>query len=586
MCGFLCIVTREPVAQAVDLARLDPNVLRHRGPDSAGALLFPHAYVRHWRLSVVDLSDDGNQPYGSGTSRLIYNGEIYDYADVAAQLSLPVRGDTALLYELCRRGTDQAQLRRVRGFYSYVYLSENGLTVSGSRDPFGKKPLFYHINDAAGVAVFASEEQAILDVLPTRPVDFSAVAEYLVYKQLFYGRTFFSGIKQLAPGARFQLDVSRWTFSVDREWSEYYDAPAAKVFSLGPRPDARASDRTVSLASVVGDALRDSVELRIPREVPATMALSGGVDSALIASVASRIPSSEGICQYVTIGFDVPASDESERATAIARALGLASKHIVVPFVQRDLLVHLERCIAQASAPLEHPHYLSYHVLCASAAQYAKVLITGEGADELFMGYDHYRTPGASFAFREYLAPDDEHQFDIAGGGPRPFDDIRRRAAVWNLRQRALASRMSSREAELKSHLLTLLARNDKMGMAHSVEIRAPFLDRTMLEIAMALSDAELVVDGRPKQVLTHLFASRFPTMSIADKKVGFRVPFDEVFTAERHQGPLRDYCELAARALLSECGLRMRSSPPMSPRLGWSMLNIGIFLDSHGYRS
>src|SRR5258708_388155 len=160
MCGFLCVVTRGPLREGLDVQGLNRDVLRHRGPDSSGELLFPHAFVRHWRLSIVDLSRNSNQPYGDGQSWLIYNAEIYIYAEVASRLSLSVTGDTPLVYELCKQGIDARELQRARGFYSYLYLSDDGRSLSGARDPFGKKPLFYSIDNDVGVAVFASEEAA------------------------------------------------------------------------------------------------------------------------------------------------------------------------------------------------------------------------------------------------------------------------------------------------------------------------------------------------------------------------------------------------------------------------------------------
>lgn len=585
MCGFLCVVTRAPLTEAIDLGRLDGDVLRHRGPDSSGEIVFPHAYVRHWRLSVVDLSQGSSQPYGSGDSRLIYNGEIYNYEELAARSSLQVSGDTPLLYELCRHGVERRELVWARGFYSYLYLTENGLRLSGGRDPFGKKPLFYHVDDAAGIAVFASEEKAIVDCLAARRIDFSAVAQYLLYKQVFHGQTFFSDIAQLAPGAWFEFDVRRWAFSVDRSWSDYYELPSAEVFALQPRADVREALDARRLDALVAAELSASVSLRIPREVSACVALSGGVDSALIADSVIQLSLLEHLSQFVTVGFEEPGCDESTRAVAIADALSVAGLHAIVPFPQQEFVSLLTRCIEAASAPLEHPHYLSYYVLCRYAATLSKVLITGEGADELFMGYEHYRAAGASFAFREYLLRDDESSF-TSGGAGLAFDGIRRDAGIGPLRSRAVSSRFQSRDGELKSHLLTLLARNDKMGMVNSVEIRAPFLDRRIMEVAMAMSDADLVVNGAPKQVLKQLFASAFPHTAPQEEKIGFRVPFDEMFLAGRDRGPLRDYCELAARALRAECGLQLRSAESISARLGWSLLNVGVFLDTHGYTS
>jgi asparagine synthetase B (glutamine-hydrolysing) len=200
------------------------------------------------------------------------------------------------------------------------------------------------------------------------------------------------------------------------------------------------------------------------------------------------------------------------------------------------------------------------------------------------MGYDHYSRPGESFAFREYLLEEDERRFASDSPGDRAFDAVRRVAAVADFRARALSSRALSREYELKTHLLTLLSRNDKMGMAHSVEIRAPFLDRQMIQLALALPESELVVAGSAKHVLKRMFASRFPGIGVPERKIGFRVPFDEMFVAGRGRGDIRGYCEMAARALHRECGLRLTMPDTITPRLGWSLVNIGIFLETQGY--
>ena len=586
MCGFLCVVSRQPLGGTVHLHGLNKDVLRHRGPDSSGEVRLQHALVRHWRLSIVDLSETSSQPYGDGRSWLIYNGEIYNYEELASRLSLRVPGDTPLLYELCKRGIETQELKRARGFYSYLYLSENGTQLSGARDPFGKKPLFYHVNDDAGIAVFASEEKAILDCVGRVSIDFASLSQYLLYKQMFHGATCFKGITQLPPGAGFRFDARAWTMSVDRDWDGYYRMPAAEVLAADPDEDVRKAAHDGQLESLVYQRLRESLVLRVPRDVSACVALSGGVDSSLIARLTVETASLDHISQFVTVAFSEPGCDESARAAAIAATLSLAGKHSVVPFQEREMLASLKRCVAHASSPLEHPHYLSYDLLCAYSQQFAKVLITGEGADELFMGYDHYLTPGKSFAFREYLLPEDEALFGGARSGTKPFDAIRRAAGVDPLRATALSARPLSRELELKSHLLTLLSRNDKMGMAHSVEIRAPFLDREMVRLALALSDADLIVDGSTKVVLKRLFASRFPAIATQQKKIGFRVPFDEMFLAQRGRGEVRDHCETAARALRDECGLQLSAPESIVPRLGWSLLNIGIFLDTQGYHA
>ena len=582
MCGFVCVVTRAPLQATLDEPYFDRGILRHRGPDSSNEIVLDHAYIRHWRLSIVDLSAGSDQPYGDQDSWLLYNGEIYNHQTLAASLSIDVRGDTAFLYDVCKRGVEREQLKKVRGFYSYLYIAGQGSVLTGARDPFGKKPLYYYVDDARGIAAFASEEKAIVDCLKTSEIDFGSICQYLLYKSVFHGHTYFNRIRQLAPGARFSFDARTWSFSMEYDWTTYYQMAAAEVFSVKEADDTRVTAH--GLQRSVSDTLGESIAIRIPDEVSACVALSGGIDSSLLAHFAAEAPTLEHISRFVTIGFQESSCDESLRAAAIAEYLSLADKHSIVQFRDDRMLEYIKVCIANASAPLEHPHYLSYYLLCQAAAEFSKVLLTGEGADELFMGYEHYSQRGTSFAFREYLAADDENGFAGSTSGTQPFDFIRNASRIGTLRQLAVSSPMLSREYELKTHLISLLERNDKMGMANSVEVRAPFLDREMLGLCLKLSDTDLVVDGEPKHVLKELFAERFPGMRIPSRKIGFRVPFDDVFARAGTGSAMRDYCGLAARALGQECGLRLASVDAISPRLGWSLLNIGVFLDVHGY--
>ena len=573
MCGFLCVATRRPLAESAQPSRWRRDILQHRGPDSFGERAFDHAFVRHWRLSIVDLSNESSQPYGRDDGWLIYNGEIYDWMDIAAREGVAASGDTPLVHALCARGRDAAALERARGFYAYVFLTDGGRRMRGGRDPFGKKPLYYAIDDERGIAAFASEERAILDVIEDRRHDAQGLSEYFLYKQAFRGRTAFAQISQLPPGAQFEFDTARWTLHVDRTWDAYYAMPAAEVFTLDDEP---ALD-TASVAERVDAELRGAMEIRIPRDVRASVALSGGVDSTLIAADAMQSRLADQIARFITIGFDDPASDESARARAIAAALRVTDRHTVVPYAQGSVVSDLERCIAHAGAPLEHPHALSYDRLSAAAAQYAKVLITGEGADELFLGYAHYAGEGASFAFREYLTAEEEGEYRAAAGD-RPFDAIRAAANVAHLRGRALSSHSASRELELKSHLLTLLTRNDKMGMAHSVEIRAPFLDRRVLRVALALSPEFLATAGQTKRVIKRLFEARFPTLEPPARKIGFRVPFDEAFLGGPERERLRDYVAVGVEVIARIAGLRRIDPARVSPRMAWPLINLGIF--------
>ena len=215
---------------------------------------------------------------------------------------------------------------------------------------------------------------------------------------------------------------------------------------------------------------------------------------------------------------------------------------------------------------------MAYYVLCAAVRKSGKVLITGEGADELFFGYSHYQNGfSGSFAFRPFLEID-----QYVDGDTMALMALFNRER--SLREAALTNPDRSRDLEIKTHLTSLLKRNDRMSMANSVEIRAPFLDIGLLYRVLALSDDKLIA-GR-KAFLSQYVQKRLRNFQPDGEKIGFHVPFDAWFASQRKSD---DICALISRAqqyFVDKFALSLRSDQALEGRLGWVLCNIGLFLE------
>lgn len=571
MCGFVCVIRRRPHL-SVGRTVIPEGLLQHRGPDHTAEVISGHVAIRHWRLSIVDLSHHSDQPIEDGEGIFVYNGELYDYAELGARFGVIEKGDTRTFLALLGKPGGYEAIRQASGFYSFLRYSRRENKLVGGRDHFGKKPLLYYVDP--DIAVFASEERGMLPFLPRVVINRQALGEYLVYKSRFFGNTYIEGVRELAPGASFVFDIDGWTLTESERWDQYYESSLLDRY----RPTTGAAPLTSSIEVIEAACkaqLEEAVRRRLKCDVPTQIALSGGADSAAITTLSMHSDLATNVLRAVTIEFR-QGFDETKRARLVATSLGVP--HHAVCFDGGTLLGQMRRAVRAMTAPLDHPHSLAYLRMCEEVRREGKVLLTGEGADELFFGYRHYENfSGESFAFREYLKPEDEALF-LGRSERGAFAGIREKAGVVAIRAKATGSVIASRELELKTHLLSLLRRNDSMSMEHSVEIRAPFLDPALLKLALSGPAAAQI--GRGKQFVRDIVYNRLPALPPFETKNGFRVPFDEnygrMITSEEGAHWLR----LAITMLAEELGLLVDPAAELPPRLGWSLLNIGCFLD------
>ena len=555
MCGIAGFIAADRAADAGVLNQMLARIA-HRGPDGQGTFIEGAAALGHCRLAIIDL-DGGAQPLYSEDDRLVlvFNGEIYNYRFLTAELTalghtFATRTDS----EVVLHGWEQwgrELLPRLRGMFAFALWDRRADTLVCARDMFGIKPLYY-CRCADGTFLFGSEIKAFLDH-PSFEKRLNA-AQLPLYLSCQYspgGDTFFAGVQKLLPGhfLTFSDGIVRTT-----RWVQ----PA---FVPGDAPASPAEIEAV---------LRGSVEAHKIADVEVAGFLSGGVDSGLLTALAMPQRS-------YTISYAEPKYDESFPAQALARNLGIRNRvrrispgefWDAVPAVQ----YHMDEPLADAAA-------VALYFLNREAAKDVKVVLSGEGADELFGGYNIYRDPftarwydrlppwlraglgaaasllpparGVNFLVRRGMSLEERYfgptalfnerekrrlLADYAGDG----DPMFLTEAIWDATD-GLDPVTRMQQVDLNLWLTgDILLKADKMSMAHSLELRVPFLDREVWALAAALPAAAKADARTTKIALRRAAARTLPAASAARKKLGFPVPVRDWLRQEPYTSRVR----------------------------------------------
>ena len=554
MCGIAGIRLSEPAGLDLAEEQLDRMLARlaHRGPDDAGVWSDRPAGVLlgHRRLSVIDISPLGHQPMVSGDGRLaiVFNGEIYNYLELRRDLEqrgvrFASTSDTeVLLYGYREWG--ETVVDRLVGMYAFAIWDAATDRLFLARDRAGEKPLYY-ATGPWGFA-FASEVGALTE-LPgvTDAIDSEALSLYLQYQYVPAPYSIYRNVRKLPPGHAMRVEGGRATV-----WRYWDPVPLA----LGPRLAISEADALTELESL----LRTAVRGQMIADVPLGAFLSGGIDSTAVVSLMvelSTIP-----VRTFTVGFDVPAFDESKHAGAVAKILG--TDHTVEYLTERDALELIPEMPRMYGEPFADSSALPTHLVSRTARRHVTVSLSGDGGDEALGGYERY------------------HQLAIASlvAGPRsPFrlakpalalmpGKLGRAAALLSLPQIEVYRRLVStfaaadvrslvgrtiplaeferawssaagrpvRQRAMLADLLTylpeaILVKVDRAAMATSLETRAPILDHRVLEFALRLPDHLL----RRKRLLKQLVYRRVPREIMDRPKQGFGVPLNRWFRGE-----------------------------------------------------
>jgi asparagine synthase (glutamine-hydrolysing) len=513
MCGIAGIMTTD--GRAPDAGVLDRMVaaIAHRGPDGRGDHALDDVAMAQIRLAIIDL-ETGDQPlYEPGGAGLVANGEIYNYVELRDDLpgvDFRTASDCELPLHLYRRhGLDFVE--HLRGMYGIALHDPGAGHLVLARDPFGIKPLYY-AETAKGFA-FASEPRALIAAgLVVPEVDTTSRDELLQLQFTTGARTAFRGIIRLLPGEA--ITVARGHIVERRRRPAL---PAGGPVRL---------DEAAALARL-DNVLVDSVNVHQRSDVPYGMFLSGGIDSATILAVMARL--SQHPVRAFTVGF--PGSgvaDERAHARAVARAVG--AEHVEVSFDERDFWDLLPEVAAAMDDPAADYAILPTYKLAREAGSELKVILSGDGGDEMFGGYGRYRgamrpwwrggrdmrTRGIMDGLDLLRSPPDGWRDGIAAAEITAGDGGRTRLQI---------AQSTDCAGWLPNDLLTKL---DRCLMAHGVEGRTPFLDPVVADFAFRLDDSLKVRGGRGKWLVRQWLARNFPEAEPFAAKRGFTVPAGE----------------------------------------------------------
>ena len=610
MCGIVGLLTAGRAGSARPGGRsaaalLEPmtRAVAHRGPDDDGVWsdLDAGAHLGHRRLSIVDLSPTGHQPMISGDGRwvIVLNGEIYDHAEQRAALAargIRLRGgsDTEVLLELVAADGPEAALRAVDGMFALALWDRRERCLVLARDRLGEKPLYY--GHAAGVFAFASELGA-LRTLPGVPTaaDSEAVAAYLRWGYVPAPLAVLPGFHKLPAGCTMRVRDGRAEEPV-RFWD------VARIARAGLAAPLTGDDE--ALTDALDAALRASVSRRLLADVPVGAFLSGGVDSSTVVAVAQAVSSTPVRTFTVAVGG---AGDESAHASAIAAHLG--TDHTVLALPELDALDLASRAASIHDEPFADPSAIPMALLCAATRQEVTVALSGDGADELFAGYNRHkvatgrlrmghalpaplrRAAGAGLAavpvttwdrlggFARTDVPDVGTKVHKLAGVLRATsltDAYRSLATQWDPAQVMVAPPPPAPERPLAngasglpplaSLLLSdqqgllpddMLVKVDRASMAVALEVRSPFLDHRLVELSWRLPEHAKVRGGQGKWVERALLERYVPRALWERPKVGFDPPL-----AAWLPGPLREWAgDLLSPARLRHQGL-LRPEP------------------------
>jgi asparagine synthase (glutamine-hydrolysing) len=570
-----------PVEEHAVSAMLD--AIAHRGPDDEGIHCDENVGIGNRRLSIIDLPG-GHQPLTNedGTVVLAFNGEIYNYRELRAGLqsrghTLRTHSDTEVIVHLYEERGD-ACLEDLRGMFGFALWDSRRRRLLIARDRLGIKPLYYA--NAGGRLVFASEIKALLRY-PDVPVrcDLDALSAFLLLKYVPAPRTMFEGIQALPPGHLIAADANGVEV---RRWWDVSFAPQEPVPS-----EAEAHERLREL-------LMDAVKSHLVSDVPFGAFLSGGVDSSTVVALMSQ--TLRDPVKTFSVGFEGDGGELSELPYARLVAERYQTDHHEVLITSEDFMGLAEKVVWHLDQPIADNACLANYMVSELASRHVKMVLTGEGGDELFAGYARYsaerlapattRLPGPARALGRALA--------LRGGLTRPKialyalcqPEEARRFATWfplmhpEARAELLAGGMggalerTAPELLFAEHLARtdaresinrmlyvdtklwlvddLLARGDKTSMASSLEARVPLLDHHLVEFAAGLPPS-LKVHGMTRKYLLKQVAREWLPSEIIDRsKKGFPVPISQWL-----RGEAREQCrDLLAPAALGARGL------------------------------
>ena len=553
MCGFAGIYKKSGVSYNDRQDGRDMSfAVRHRGPDLDKAYENEKLFFAFRRLSIIDI-EGGSQPFVSDDGRFccVYNGEIYNYLELKSELeqkghSFETNSEVEVmvrLYSIYGAGF----ISRLRGMFAFIIYDKLSDVLMAGRDPFGIKPLYYR-NDNEGI-VFCSEMKGFFFDSGYKGfgVDNRLLQHYMTFQYVPEPDTISGEISILPKGS--------YLFYSGKE-----DAKTDIISYYKPVFSANRSSTYEQRKRKLREAVENSVRYHMLSDVPLGSFLSSGVDSAIITAIASRIE--PGIKAF-TIGFDVKGYSELEDAEAISSHLDI--NHIKLQCSLKDFTDSFEKTIYHLDSPLADPSVVAIYLISREAAKHVKVILSGEGSDEMFGGYRQYAS--AIPAMRIYklpsfikaalmmlarLLPDNVKGKGLIMRGCTPIEQrFVGNAFVFSEKQKKGVLRtfdknvhftQKTRDIYSQSGIYTaiqkmqhcdlhtwlpadILVKGDRLSMAHSLEARVPYLDKEVFKAARELWDSDKITKNTTKYILRDAFSDILNRETIIRPKLGYPVP-------------------------------------------------------------
>ena len=551
MCGFVVLLRNNPIDdkdKQRDILEKMTHIIRHRGPDEENFFMDDNMCMGFRRLSIIDLKN-GSQPfsYDDGRYRMVFNGEIYNYIEIRNELikegfTFTTSSDTEVILALYKKMGHEC-VKLLRGMFAFVIWDRDNKTLFGARDPFGIKPFYYA--DTENGLYCASEKKSLmcLDEV-SDDINNESLHHYMTFQFVPEPDTILKDVSILEPGCTITRGLEGHA-EISRYWSVQ--------FTPTPCPhDERLSQ--------IRKALEDSVKVHMRSDVPVGAFLSGGIDSTIIAALASRIKPD---LLTFTVGFEREGYSEIDLAKETADFLKV--KNISKVITVDEFVSELPNIIWYMDEPMADAAAVPLYFVAREARKYVTVVLSGEGSDELFGGYNIYREPLSLKMFSHipnpikkvlkkasYIIPEGVKGRSFIQRGCTPIQ----KRYVGNAKiftQDEKADYLMNYNSAFSYDLVTskyyeqakeyddttkmqyidintwlrgdILVKADRMTMAHSLELRVPFLDKEVFNVASKLTLEEKIGNGTTKCALREAFKGMIPDGADYRKKLGFPVP-------------------------------------------------------------
>ena len=617
MCGIAGIIKFDPLASvAPERLHRMRDVLQHRGPDGAGIWTDGPVSLVHRRLSIVDLAA-GAQPMlnASRSTCIVFNGEIYNHPELKRELEqrghvYSTRCDTETILHVYDEAGERC-VEQLRGMFAFAIWDRDARRLMLARDRLGIKPLYYAFGDDE--ILFASEIKAILAAGFRPALNRAILPEYLATGFVSGEETFFRGIRKLLPGRTMT-------------WSADGGVQERRYWSI-PQPARSASGTLAEQAADLRERLAEVVRGHLMSDVPVGLFLSGGIDSTGLGMLMAKVGGQQ--IDSFSVGFPNREANELDYARIAADAIG--SNHHEITITGDQFFAELPRLLWHEDEPIAFSSSVPLYFVSALARERVKVVLTGEGADELFGGYNRYRVTALNyrlgsifgqsvpagarsllrrriaslpprlrrFVGRSFLAMEADartmffENFAVFPAKirdevlPQRGDDSRDPFAQLLRSFEGTDGTMLDRmmHTDMQAYLVELLMKQDQMSMAASVESRVPFLDHELVEHVTQLPPSSKVRGWQTKVVLREALGDLIPKKIRYRRKMGFPVPLGHWFRGPF--GGIIDELVLGARTaergLLDAAAVRRLVEEHRSGRADhgarlWALVNLELW--------